>query len=53
MRPPIFSERYFLPFPSGYIVEIIFSKILRTVAKVATAGLYDIILNLSRNLNFF
>ena len=48
-----FSERYLLPFPSGYIVEIIFSKILRTVAKVATAGLYDMIWNLSKNLNFF
>lgn len=44
---------YLLPFPSGYIVEIIFSKILRTVAKVATAGLYDMIWNLSKNLNFF
>ena len=30
-----------------------FSKILRTVAKVATAGLYDMIWNLSKNLNFF
>ena len=48
-----FSERYLLPFPSGYIVDIIFSKILRTVAEVATAGLYDMILNLSKNLNFF
>ena len=48
-----FSERYLLPFPSGYIVEIIFSKILRTVAKVATAGLYDMIWNLSKNSNFF
>ena len=48
-----FSERYLLTFPSGYIVEIIFSKILRTVAKVATAGLYDMIWNLSKNLNFF
>ena len=48
-----FFERYLLPFLSGYIVEIIFSKILRTVAKVATAGLYDMIWNLSKNLNFF
>ena len=30
-----------------------FSKLLRTVAKVATAGLYDMIWNLSKNLNFF
>ena len=30
-----------------------FSNILRTVAKVATAGLYDMIWNLSKNLNFF
>ena len=30
-----------------------FSKILRTVAKAATAGLYDMIWNLSKNLNFF
>ena len=30
-----------------------FSNILRTVAKVATAGLYDIIWNLSKNSNFF
>ncbi|MFQ7152346.1 MAG: hypothetical protein ACLR68_02090 [Gemmiger formicilis] len=30
-----------------------FSKILRTVAKVATVGLYDMIWNLSKNLNFF
>ena len=48
-----YHSSYLLPFLSGYIVEIIFSKILRTVAKVATAGLYDMILNLSRNLNFF
>lgn len=48
-----FSERYLLPFLSGYIVEIIFSKIMRTVAKVATAGLDDMIWNLSKNLNFF
>ena len=30
-----------------------FSRILRTVAKAATAGLYDMIWNLSKNLNFF
>ena len=30
-----------------------FSKILRTVAKVATADLYDMIWNLSKNMNFF
>jgi len=48
-----FSERYLLPFPSGYIVEIIFSKILRTVAKIATSYLYDMIWYLSKNLNFF
>ena len=48
-----FVKRYLLPLLGGYIVEIIFSKILRTVAKVATAGLYDMIWNLSKNLNFF
>ena len=30
-----------------------FSKILRTVAKIATSYLYDMIWNLSKNLNFF
>ena len=30
-----------------------FSKILRTVAKIATSYLYDMIWYLSKNLNFF
>ena len=33
--------------------RIAFSKILRTVAKIATSYLYDMIWYLSKNLNFF
>lgn len=49
----IFSLRHIWPFLGGYIVGIIFSKILRTVSKIAASYLYDMIWNLSKNLNFF